>query len=153
MSSRNVFWGHGEHFFADAANLKKCNPFNRNACFGRCWASSCALFLLTFCICFLCCFLDGLFARFWRIWASKKGPCWGPFWQFLQILHEKKRAAIEARKLMIFGGLFGGAGGRGQVCLSLQILQNGEKIHSRPAPPAGVRRILRLRPCRRPPIN
>ena len=26
--------------------------------------------------------------------------------------------------------------------MSLQILQNGDKVHSRPAPPAGVRRIL-----------
>ena len=51
---------------------------------------------------------------------------------------------------MTFGRLLGGAGGRGEACLSLQILQNGEKIHSRPAPPAGERRILRLRPCRRP---
>ena len=36
----------------------------------------------------------------------------------------------------------GGAGERGRACLSLQILQNGEWIQSRPAPPAGVRRIL-----------
>ena len=35
----------------------------------------------------------------------------------------------------------------GGACLSLQILQqNGEWIQSRPAPPAGVRRILRATP-------
>ena len=28
--------------------------------------------------------------------------------------------------------------------------ENGEWVQARPAPPAGVRRILRLRPCRRP---
>ena len=81
-SFQNAFWAHFEHFSEDAAKLKKCNPFKRNACFGRCWASGFALFLLTFCLCFLCCFLDGLFARFWRIWAPKGDPCWGPFWQF-----------------------------------------------------------------------
>ena len=47
---------------------------------------------------------------------------------------------------MIFGRLLGGAGGSGETCLSLQILQNGDKVHSRPAPPAGVRRILRATP-------
>ena len=34
-----------------------------------------------------------------------------------------KKAEIEARKLMIFGRLLGGAGGSGEVCLSLPILQ------------------------------
>ena len=34
-----------------------------------------------------------------------------------------KRAEIEARKLMTFGRLLGGAGGSGEACLSLQILQ------------------------------
>ena len=48
--------------------------------------------------------------------------CCGPFLKFVQILQEKKRADIEARKLMIFGGLLGGAGGSGEACLSLQIL-------------------------------
>ena len=41
---------------------------------------------------------------------------------------------------------FGGAGGSGEACLSLQILQKGEWPQSRPAPPAGVRRILRAAP-------
>ena len=36
----------------------------------------------------------------------------------------KKAAEIEARKLMTFGGLLGGAGGSGEVCLNLQILQS-----------------------------
>ena len=93
-------------------------------------------------MCFSCCVLGGIFVRFWRIWASKGSPCWGPFWEFLQILHEKKRAEIEARKLVTFGRLLGGAGGSGEACLSLQILQNGAPFQSRPAPPAGVRRIL-----------
>ena len=42
------FWGHFEHFSADAAKLKNCNLFKRNAWFGRCWASGFASFLLTF---------------------------------------------------------------------------------------------------------
>ena len=121
---KGAFREHFEHFFADAAKLKKCNPFKRNACFGRCWASGFALFLLTFCMCFLCCFLDGFFSQFWWILASKEGPFWTSFSQILQILHEKKRAEIEARKLMTFGRLLGGAGGSGEACLSLQILQS-----------------------------
>ena len=75
-------------------------------------------------MCFSCCFLDGLFVRFWRIRASKGSPFWSQFSQILQILHEKKRAEIEARKWMTFGGLLGGAGGSGEACLSLQILQS-----------------------------
>ena len=75
-------------------------------------------------MCFFYCFLDGLFARFWQSWASKGGPFWSQFSQILQILHEKKCAQIEARKLMTFGGLLGGAGGSGEACLSLQILQS-----------------------------
>ena len=47
---------------------------------------------------------------------------------------------------MTFGRLLGGAGGSGEACLKLQILQNGDKVHSRPAPPAVVRRILRATP-------
>ena len=47
---------------------------------------------------------------------------------------------------MTFKGLLGGAGGNGEACLSLQILQNGDKFHLRPAPPAGVRRILGATP-------
>ena len=74
-------------------------------------------------MCFLCCVLGGLFARFWRIWASKEGPFWNIFSQILQILHEKKRAEIEARKLMSFESILGGAGGSGEACLSLQTLQ------------------------------
>ena len=68
----------------------------------------------------------------------------------LQIWHEKKGAEIEARKMMTFVSFLGGAGGRGGACLSLQNLQNLHPDLARPAPPAGVRRILRLRPCRRP---
>ena len=30
-----------------------------------------------------------------------------------------------------------GAGGRGEACLNMQILQNGASIQSRPAPPCG----------------
>ena len=44
----------------------------------------------------------------------QKGSCSGPFLQLSQILHEKKRAEIEARKLMTFGRLLVGAGGRGR---------------------------------------
>ena len=95
-------------------------------------------------MCFFYCFLDSLFARFWQSF-------WGPFSQIFQILHEKKCAEIEARKIMTFGGLLGGAGGGGwSLSNSSDSAKHGEKLHSRPAPPAGVRRILRLRPCRRP---
>ena len=95
--------------------------------------------------------MEGLFARFWQSWASKGGPFWSQFSQILQILHEKKCAEIEARKLMTFGRLLGGAGGSGEVCLSLQILQSmvsgfnhallllggcGESPRLRPLPPA-----------------
>ena len=38
-SFQGPFESHLEHFFADAAKLKKCNPFKRNAWFGACWAS------------------------------------------------------------------------------------------------------------------
>ena len=85
-SFQGAFRGHFEHFSADAANLEKCNSFKRNTCFGRCWASGFTLFLLTFCMCFSCCFLDGLFVRFWRIRASKGSPFGSRFSQILQIL-------------------------------------------------------------------
>ena len=102
-------------------------------------------------MCFFYCFLDGLFARFWQSWVSQGDPFWSQFSQILQILHEKKCAEIEARKLMTFGGLLGGAGGSGEACLSLQILQSmvsgsnhsllplrgcGESYGLRPLPPA-----------------
>ena len=74
-------------------------------------------------MCFLFCFLDSLFAQPWWILASKGGPLWSQSLQILQILHEKKRAEIEARKWMTFGGLLGGAGGSGEACVSFQILQ------------------------------
>ena len=51
---------------------------------------------------------------------------------------KKKLAEIEARKSMTFGRLLGGAGGSELACLTMQILQNGASIHSRPAPPSGV---------------
>ena len=99
-------------------------------------------------MCFSCCFLEGLFVRFWRIWASNRGPCWG--------LHETKHAEIEARKLVTFGRLLGGAGGSGEACRTMQILQSMVrkfmKIYSRPAPPAGVRRILRATPSAAGPL-
>ena len=79
------------------------------------------------------------------------GSLFNQFCRCCNFLHEKKHAEIEARKLMIFGRLFGGAGGSGEACLAVQILQNGAAVQSRPAPPSGVRRILSLRLCRRPP--
>ena len=41
-----------------------------------------------------------------------------------------------------FGFNLEGPAGGGGACLTMQILQNGDKVDSRPAPPAGVRRIL-----------
>ena len=61
---RGQSWCHFKHFCADAAKLKKCNPFGRNAWFGRCRPSVLASFLLTFWMCFSCCFRHGLFGRF-----------------------------------------------------------------------------------------
>ena len=49
----------------------------------------------------------------------QRGIFWGPFSQISQILHEKKCAEIEARKVMTFGGLLGGAGGGGRGLLEL----------------------------------
>ena len=74
-------------------------------------------------MCFRCCCLDSIFARFSWIWASKEGPCWGPFSMILQFLHKEKRAEIEARKLKTFGRLLGGAGGSGEAYRTMQILQ------------------------------
>ena len=93
-SLQGAFLCHFEHFFADAAKLKKCNPFKRNAWFGRCWASVFAFVLLTFWMCFLCCCLDCLFVRFLRSWASKGGPFWSPFSQILQILEITERGTL-----------------------------------------------------------
>ena len=56
--------------------------------------------------------------------SFQRGPFGSQFSQIWQILHEKKCAEIEARKLITFGGLLGGAGGSGEACLSLQILQS-----------------------------
>ena len=56
----------------------------------------------------------------------------------------------EVRKKMDFGRLWAGAGGRGGGCLKLQILQILQKIQHAMLPLKGVRRIWRLRPCRRP---
>ena len=47
---------------------------------------------------------------------------------------------------MTFGRLLGGANCRGEARLSMQILNNGESVPSRPCSPAGVRRILRASP-------
>ena len=44
----------------------------------------------------------------------QKGCLLGPFPQILQILHVKKAAEIEARKLLICGRLLGGASGSGE---------------------------------------
>ena len=56
-------------------------------------------------------------------------------------------AEIEARKLMNFGRLLGGAGGEGRgLSSSSDSAKHGEKLHSHPAPPAGVWRILRGAP-------
>ena len=71
----------------------------------------------------------------------------------MQILHEKKRAEIEAQKLMTFGRLLGGAGGGGRgLPESSDSAENGEWPQSRPAPPAGVRRILRATPSAAGPL-
>ena len=57
----------------------------------------------------------------------------------------------------VFEVSFGGSSGVGRRqwrgSARSKNLQNLVKIQSRPAPPAGVRRILRLRPCRRPLLN
>ena len=45
-----------------------------------------------------------------------------------------------------FWRLIRGGGGSGHACLTMQILQKLEGVSSRPAPPAGVRRISRASP-------
>ena len=47
-SFQGALWDFFAHFFAGATKLKKCNPFKRNACFGRCRASVFAFVLLIF---------------------------------------------------------------------------------------------------------
>ena len=62
-------------------------------------------------------------------------------------MHEEKHAGIGAQKLMTFGRLLGGAGGGGRgLSSSSDSAEHGESVQSRPAPPAGVRRILRDTP-------
>ena len=61
----------------------------------------------------------GIFVRWWPILASKEGPCWK---SFSQILHEKG-VEIGTQKVMSFGSFLGGAGGRAEACLGVQILQ------------------------------
>ena len=102
-----------------------------------CWFFECV---------FLCCFLDRTCPIFVDL-GLHKGPCWDRFSQFLQISHGKKRAEIEARKLMVFESLLGGAGGTGEgLPESSDSAEHGEWVQSRPAPPAGVRRIFRATP-------
>ena len=48
------------------------------------------------------------------------------------------------------GCLLGGFGGRGGACPNLKILQESAKRSNTLCTTCGVRRILRLRPCRRP---
>jgi hypothetical protein len=50
------------------------------------------------------------------------------------------------------GASLGGAGGSGGAALNLQILQELDKESNTACSPCGVRRIYRLRPCRRPPL-
>ena len=47
------------------------------------------------------------------------GPCWGAFLQ-----QEEKRAGIGVQKVTTVGRLLGGAGSRGEACLTMQILQS-----------------------------
>ena len=47
---------------------------------------------------------------------------------------------------MKFGLYFGGAGGMGGAPLEMHIMQILHRDFARPAPPAGVRRILRATP-------
>ena len=55
----------------------------------------------------------------------------------LQILHERERVEIRAQKMMTRGRLLGGAGGSGEACRTMEILQNSVTSYLRPAPTAG----------------
>ncbi len=68
----------------------------------------------------------------------------------MQIWHEKKHAEIEARKLMTFGRLFGG--GRG-VSNYADSAERDSGLITPCSPCGGAANILRLRPCRRPPLT
>ena len=48
--------------------------------------------------------------------------------QILKISHTKRGVEIEAWQMMRFGLSFGGAGGREETCLTMQLLKNGESI-------------------------
>ena len=103
----------------------------------------CILFAHLFEFFFSCCCLHSIFKRFFLDLGSQRGACWGPFSQILQILHGKTHVEIEARTLMTFGRLLGGAGGRGQgLPDTSDSAEHGGWVESPPAPPARVRRIL-----------
>ena len=104
-------------------------------------------------MCFFYCFLDSLFVRFWQSWACKGGPFWSPFSQIFQILHEKKCAEIEARKLMTFGGLLGGAGGGGRGLSNSSDSAEWWVDPITPCSPCGgAANLMGYALCRRPPI-
>ncbi len=65
------------------------------------------------------------------------------------ILREKNDAELQTRKPCIFDGLWAMSWQNTRVlweCRIMQNLQDHAKISSRPAPPAGVRRILNATP-------
>ena len=65
-----------------------------------------------------------------------------------EILHEKKRAETEARKLMTFERLLGGAGGSGEAYRILQILQSMVRN-----PNYALASFKGCALCRRPPLS
>ena len=119
--------------------------------FRRCWAVIFTSFLQKIRSFFLVLQSRLHFGSFFANLGLQWGSCSSQFSQKLQILQEKKRVEIEARKLMTFGRLLGGAGGRGHACLAMQILQNMPMDFITPCSPfGGAANLKGYAPCRRP---
>ena len=135
--------------------LQKCKHAAlviRNACFWRCNASIFAWFSICFSCVFWKCCPNAIFVRFCQILSLN----WRSFGRHvsdkLQIWKEEWVLKVKSAKLYIFDRFLSRGRRQGRASWKTENLQNLRCYPTRPAPPAGVRRILRLRPCRRPPL-
>ena len=142
-------------------NCENVASLKRKACLGSCWACISA-FLSSVCW--------SLFSA--AVWRSLlQGLCGYGFPNFIPVgVHfgsfyrlgmEKRLLKLRLEKWCIFGSNLFGAGRRGGPPgnLLLKILLHSRHIliiiiiiHARSATPLGLRRILRFRPCRQPPL-
>ena len=79
---------------------------------------------------------------------SHRGPCGCPFGALLAYFWGPVSGSDFRSDFVL---LLGGAGGRGGVPVASKSAESEEDLHT-PGYPCGVWRILRLRPCRRPPL-